>query len=204
MKIAERLMTAILFGCALAPCACAKHTQTVSDSSSTLAEVADSARDTQAQVVTEREEKRGPETVTTTVEEFAIPTAAAQADDRTGACCMSHIASNGGAVHEAMTLGPAGSADSRVAAQPLLIKRTVTVKTTGPVDVDTSTRAERATEAKAETKIDAATHTHGSTIYDIKPSVGCAFTGWLYVALVLAAIAGIGYFAVKLRGGLPL
>lgn len=184
MKIGERLMTALLFGCALAPCACVRHASSVVVADTATHSESQEVKDARADTVTEREVRSGPGRETVTVEEFApdLGPTVIQAQDahsgRTGAI-------------QAPGSGVRGPPASR------LVKRTVTVRETGPVVADTSTHAERETKTATETKIDTAAKATSTATTDSKPSVGCAFTGGLYVALVLAALAGIAYFAVK-------
>lgn len=125
----------------------------------------------------EQETKQtGPETITTTIEEYD--------DDDPG----SDSGTDGGVAGGGE---PRGAPDvaRRATVAPHLIKRTVVVDQRGPV-VDTKTR--EAQEAGSEdVGLDMTRH------IEVKTKDAPALAGWLWIALAVAAVAGVGWAAWK-------
>jgi len=177
--IHERALAWLILAIALAHCGCVRRASSSVVADSTVHEVDEVKKDLE----TTREVRRGAEDETITVEEFALSPCAPLSEKpllETGV--KKQQPSEGGKPWA-----------------PALRRRTVTVKHLSPSVADSSTRLEVATEKRT----DAAAQAVSTSTTSSRPSMGCAFTGGLYVALVVAALAGIAFFALKARGLLP-
>ena len=177
--IHERALAWLILAIALAHCGCVRRASSSVVADSTVHEVDEVKKDLE----TTREVRRGAEDETITVEEFAPALAPA----------------NGTSTKDGTLVGHSPAGGPPLPQSPTLLRRTVTVKHIAPSVADSSTRLEVATEKRT----DAAAQAVSTSTTSSKPSIGCAFTGGLYVALVVAALAGIAFFALKARGLLP-
>lgn len=168
---------------ALLVCAACRHTSSSSSethteaTSTTETRTEESGSQTTTTVVTE-----APGTTTTTVSEYTPPAPEpepAEAPD--------------GGMRPAPKLPRHGP----------LVRRTVTVASHGQEITEThqqaSAQGSTATEVKAQAKGD----TKAQSASQSAPAASCVSLGWLWGAIVLVALLGIGYFALKMRRAIP-
>lgn len=84
-----------------------------------------------------------------------------------------------------------------------LVKRTVTVTRSGGETTQTRQEATQTAQGATETRAQAQGDTQAQAQTASAPAASCVSLGWLYGAIVLVALLGIGYGALKLRKAIP-
>lgn len=125
----------------------------------------------------------GPETITTTVEEYEMP----QGSPLAGDTAPNRVLPISGLADARPTMFPADARKMPPAA--VMVKRTVIVDQRGPV-VATKTREAEETGAE-DVGLDMTRHT------EMASKTSPALAGWLWMALAAAAVVGGGWLAWK-------
>lgn len=169
-------------------------TSSASSSTSAVAVTRD-GKDTETATVTQRVET-GPETITTTVEEWVPgPSSPDGSDPRAGAQSTNSAVSIGGRVPAAPPRGY--GSNPTLPAHPVLVKRTTIVDQRGPASTDTHVEAAGASETHAEVKGEAKSESK----HTFAPAGLFALLGALWPWLLLAgAVAALGYWRKGLVG----
>lgn len=135
----------------------------------------------------EQHTEAGPETITTTVEEFSLPQKEVVPSDPEIKETSEHPAQRG------VSVAQGASSDARRG--PLLVKRTVTVDRRGPVVQDTSLQAQGSLRTHAEAKADAEAHSQAT----MKPSglLGGLMALWPEALFALLACTAFAVWRLK-------
>ena len=171
MTFARRLLVGLLLSLI---CSCTHRVDTASSSHAAIVEV----QDTTAQTQTVTREVDAPGRETTTVEEYAPASDPA----------------NGTAPEGAAHVGRSAAAGPPLRQAPIMLRRTVTVKETGPRIIDTRLDAQAQSETHETAKLDAVATSHTETRAGPSPFL------WLGIGAGLVAAAGLAWKFRRLLG----
>jgi hypothetical protein len=171
---------------ALLLAAACKHSSSASSSShSETSTVTDTTSSETGAVTTTTTVTEQPGETTTTTEEFLPPEKETAPEE-----AVSEPARLPGAA-------PDPSGTTKLPRHGPLVKRTVTVTKSGGETTQTTQEATREAQGATETHATAKVDAKAQEAEKGSPALSCAFGGWLAIAGVVAALFGLGYFALK-------